>query len=171
MQRTFADDPADQQSPYIDKGACPGEWCSYGEWKAEKDTVLYNAPSNDAGEITTIKSGTKVIAVTGEVHSKPVKFIVKSDYNQYKINDIIWVYTYIGEGFFKVSYKGKMYEEDLKFSPYGGTSGRRCEKSPRCFGYLQEDLKFVWWVKILSPNGKIGWTIQPENFIDDDVYR
>lgn len=90
---------------------------------------------------------------------------------QYKTNDIIWVFTYIGEGFFKVSYKGKMYEEDLKFSPYGGTAGRRCEQSPRCFGELQEELKFVWWVKILAPDGKIGWTNQRENFIDEDVYR
>lgn len=84
FQRTFADDPADRQSIYVDKGACPGEWCAYGEWEANEDTILYDAPSNDAEELKTIKPGTKVKALAGEVHAKPVKFIVKRDINQYK---------------------------------------------------------------------------------------
>jgi hypothetical protein len=81
----------------------------------------------------------------------------------------LWVYTYQGEGFFKVWYKGRIYSEELMFSPYGGSTGRRCEETDDCWGELDKELNSVWWIKIRSADGRVGWTSAGENFSGADA--
>ena len=57
-----------------------------------------------------------------------------------------------------------MFEEELGFSPYGGGAGKRCENSDFCWGELDRELHFTWWIKIRTHEGMIGWTDQPDNF-------
>jgi len=150
--------------PYIDKGACPFECCTYGTWKVEKTTTIYLLPDDKSSVVATLAVGSMVEAVTGEVHVKPARFTVKKPMQKYRPGDVLWVYTYLGEGFFKIWFKGKMYEEELGFSPYGGGAGKRCEKWDRCWGELDRELNFNWWIKVKMPKGKTGWTDQPDNF-------
>jgi hypothetical protein len=80
------------------------------------------------------------------------------------------VYTYHGEGSFKVWYHGAMRDEDLGFSPYGGTEGDRCQVSDAgCWGALEEPLKMTWWAKLRAPTGVEGWSIVTENFSGTDA--
>ena len=134
----------------IDKGACPSECCVYRTWKTEKNTIAYATPDRSSKIVGTFKADTIVEGLTGEVHVYPSRFIVKKVHGKYKPGDEVWVYTYKGEGYFKVWFQGTMFEEDLNFSPYGGSSGKRCEQSSRCWGELETELKFIWWVKIKS---------------------
>jgi hypothetical protein len=153
---------------FVDKGACPFECCTYRKWKTEKTTVAYARPDVRSQKIGKFLKGTNVNALTGEVRTAATRFTVTKEHEKYKPGDVLWVYTYLGEGFSKIWFKGKIYEEDLAFSPYGGSSGKLCETSPECWGRLDKELKMTWWVKIRSPKGWTGWTNQPENFSGAD---
>jgi hypothetical protein len=151
-------------SRYIDIGACPFECCVYRVWNTTADTFAHARPDKKANRVGLLKAGTIVEAITGEVHASPGRFVVKKWHAEYKPGDILWVYTYLGEGRFKVWGKGAMQEQDLGFSPYGGSPGARCENRERCWGELEKELTFSWWVKVRSMEGWEGWSNQPEHF-------
>ncbi len=154
---------------YIDKGACPFECCTYRIWKVRKTTIAYARPDTNSPRIGWFKAGTKVVAITGEVHTVSSRFVVKKPYQRYKPGDVLWVYTYLGEGVFKVWFDGKMYKESLIFNPGGGSLGKRCEASNYCWGELDRELKMKWWIKIKSKEDRIGWTNRGENFSGADA--
>lgn len=163
---TAADSPP---AKYIDIGACPFECCTYRDWHTKFDTVAYAKPDKNAKVVGRLKAGATVEAITGEVHSSPVRFIVKKPHAGYKPGDILWVYSYLGEGNFNVWRNGAMQEEDLGFSPYGGSPGARCENKEQCWGELEEKLRLSWWVKLRSREGWEGWSDQPEHFENKDA--
>lgn len=158
-------------SSYVDEGACPFECCTYREWKAELDVRLHSAPKRAAAIIGTIRRGESVLALTGEVVTTPARFIVKRDHGPYRRGDRFWVYTYLGEGYFKIWRDGTMQEEELDLSPYeGGTGGDRCQESPSCcWGELDRPLKMTWWIKIRDRLGSEGWTSEHDHFSGADA--
>ena len=162
--------PADSPpAKYVDSGACPFECCIYRTWNTKRDTVAYAQPNKNAKVVGLLKAGATVEAFTGEVHSIPVRFVVKKVHAAYKPGDILWVYTYLGEGHFRVWRNGAMQEEDLGFSPYGGSGGARCENREYCWGELEKIVRFTWWVKVRSTEGWEGWSDQPEHFDQKDA--
>jgi hypothetical protein len=163
---TRADSPPPK---YIDKGACPFECCVYRAWNTKADIVAYAKPAKNAKVVGLLKAGATVEAIIGEVHSSPVRLVVKKPHAEYKPGDVLWVYTYLGEGNFKVWRNGAMQEEDLGFSPYGGSLGTRCENKEQCWGELEKELRFSWWVKVRSKEGWEGWSNQPEHFGNKDA--
>jgi hypothetical protein len=102
--------------------------------------------------------------MTGEVHTVGGRFVVKQPHGRYKIGDVLTVYTYLGEGHFKVWFGGRMYQENLDFSPYGGSAGTRCAVPRYCWGELTRELDMVWWVKLRLSDGRIVWALGNENF-------
>jgi hypothetical protein len=78
--------------------------------------------------------------------------------------DVLWVFTYLGEGFFRVWFEERMYEEYLGFSAYGGAGGKRCEEKAICWRELERELKIIWWVKLKGASGLSGWSDKPLNF-------
>lgn len=154
---------------FIDRGACPFECCVYRTWTTRKDTVIYGQPDRNARMIGRVKAGAAVEAITGEVHTKPGRFVVRRRHAEYKPGDVLWVYTYLGEGHFRVWWMGTMQEVDLGFSPYGGSSGARCEESQQCWGHLEKPVVSRWWVKVRGEGGLEGWSDQPEHFGNKDA--
>ena len=163
---TFAIDyrKADHPEFYTEPGGCPGESCSYGKWQVQKETMLYADPNTKSAQISKCISGSKVIALTGHINSIAGKFIVKKKRDHFNPGDIIWVYSYLGEGFFNVWVEGGFKTMELGFSPWGGSSGSRCENGDFCWGELENELKFNWWIKIQNVDGSIGWTYEYKNF-------
>jgi hypothetical protein len=149
---------------FVDDGACPGEGCSYGRWKVEKETVLRAQPDPNSKVVSKCRVGSEVAALTGQVHAAAGKFKVKKKHEDFSPGDIIWVYTYLGEGFFKVWFNGKFSKQDLGFSPWGGSAGSRCEVEWYCWGKLEQELKFTWWVQVRNVDGVVGWTHEASNF-------
>ena len=149
---------------YIDKEICPGEACSY-DWqiKVLKKTPAYAQPNLTQTIIYEFNAGEIVTASESQVHTVAGRFTAKRDHEKYKAGDVLWVYTYLGEGVFKVWHEGRMYEEKLDFSPWGGTAGKRCEKSAECWGELERELEMSWWLKIKSVDGREGWVRVDEN--------
>jgi hypothetical protein len=155
---------------YVDKGACPFECCTYRMWKTEKTTIAYALPNKHSKRVGTFKTGSRVRALTGEVRTEPSRFIVKKPQGKYKPGDVLWVYTPVGEGFYKIWFKGRMYQEELTYmsGPFE-RSMPTCEETPDCWGKLDKELRVEWWVKIKSADGWIGWTNQAENFGNKDA--
>jgi hypothetical protein len=154
---------------YIDKGACPFECCTYRRWKTEKTTNAYSRPNRESTRVGKFTSGTRVVALTGEVRTVASRFTITKNHGKYKRGDVLWVYTPIGEGFYKVWFNGRIYEEGLDYieGPFE-TSYPTCEETPDCWGKLDKPLKVEWWVKIRSADGWVGWTNQAENFSGKD---
>lgn len=166
----LADTPPPPPAPYVLKGACPFECCTYRDWSVERDTTLYTQPDTKSRPVGVVKAGQWVVGVTGEVHSTPVRFIVGRAYGPYRPGEVIWVYGYEGEGFFQILSDGQLVSEDLHFSPYGGTSGTRCQDDKEdCWGTLEKEMSNPWWVKIKGQDGLEGWSNQPENFGNVDA--
>jgi hypothetical protein len=146
---------------YIDKGACPFECCKYGKWRVGESTRLYSELKAGSPFVGVAEHGDIAYAETGEVHTKPGKFVVKRDARQFKKDDILWLYTYVGEGFYKVWRDGRLVEEDI------GVDFN--DPRPDDWGYFETPPESVWWVKIRTPKGLVGWTNQPENFSNKDA--
>ena len=158
----FAGAQTKRQHPatYVDKGACPFECCMYRRWKTLKNTTAYASPDKRSKRVGTFKKGTTVRGLTGEVRTlTPGKFVVRRDHDKYHYEDVLWVYTPLGEGFYKVWFKGRMIQESLNFmsGPVNDNSPS-CVETPDCWGELEVPLKTVWWVKVRSHAGWIGWT-------------
>ena len=159
--------PADlHPTVYVDEGACPGEGCSYGAWRVERDTVLLDKPRRGAKVVAHLRRGEAVTALTGQVTTVPARFVVKRDRGDFLRGDAFWVYTYLGEGYFKIWHDGRMQEDDLGFSPFpGGTAGDRCQDSVEsCWGALDRPLQMTWWFKIRDDHGIEGWSKDDESF-------
>jgi hypothetical protein len=155
---------------YVDKGACPFECCTYRKWKTERTTIAYARPNLKSKRVGKFRAGTTVAGLTGEVRVVPGRLVVTKAHDRYQPGDVLWVYTPLGEGFYKVWFKGKMYQEEMPYmsGPYE-QSYPRCEDTPECWGKLEKEMKTEWWVKIRSAQGWIGWTNLAENFSNIDA--
>lgn len=146
---------------FVDKGACPFECCTYREWDALEKTQLFSEPKSNSHIVGYVEKGAKVLALTGEVHTKPGKLIVRRDVTLFKHGDILWVYTYLGEGYFKIWNKGRFIEDQVDFNWNNPSADD--------WGYFEYLPDSTWWVKIKLPDGLEGWTNQPEHFSNKDA--
>ena len=143
---------------YIDKGACPGERCTYCTlYVAEKDIVLRKSPSMEAEEAGIIKAGDALLAGSGEVHVVPAKFNVYKDFDQFKPGDEVFLLTYLGEGYFKIQHNGEESQGSFGFSPWGGSWDGKCDDPEVCFGGLDNGYEWTWWLYVTTEKGMCGW--------------
>lgn len=128
---------------FIDKGVCPFECCIYQEWKVTKDTKLVDRIDGKT-QVGVAKKGSRVEALTGEVHTVPLKVVDKE-------GKILYLLTYQGEGVWKAWDDGKVVEgiEEKDWEP------RRMPEH-------------AWWIQIKLKNGTVGWTKEPRNFGGND---
>lgn len=144
---------------FIDRGACPGERCSYCDlYVADTDIVVYKSPSYGGEKIGEIRAGDAFIAKTGEVHTVPGRFTIFRKHKEFKPGDEVYVLTYLGEGFFRVRHNGELKEAKLGFSIWGPYDGV-CDNGNECWGGLGEPLKSTWWLNIKSEEEVQGWIV------------
>lgn len=154
---------------YIDKGACPFECCVYRDWTVERDTALFNKPESST-LVGKVKKGEKVQAITGEVYTTPQRLEVVFNHEKYKVGDVLYVLTYLGEGHNRIWFNGKISEEDLWFLHNAGVKYDGCQKpSNECWGRLSGKKDSAWWIEIQMKNGKKGWTKESDNFGNRDA--
>jgi len=136
---------------YIDKGACPFECCTYREWVVRTDVTLLDRP-NGKRVVGRVKKGQRVLALTGEVHSVPLRMVAHHDYPDagVKAGDAVYILHYIGEGYWKAWHDGKLFEMD-DFPDKGSKP------------------KTTWWVKLKTSAGAIGWTVEHGDFENQDA--
>jgi hypothetical protein len=146
--------------PYKDAGACPFECCTYREWTANKTTVLRTKMNEGSSVAFRVKKGEKVRGVTGVVITtkagilRALKNTIVGDENvRVKREELLYLLTYTGEGFYQTWFKGKIYS----YSFYDNKDLKQVSEP-----------KSVWWVKIRNRKGKIGWSKLPDNFDNKD---
>lgn len=140
--------------PYVDRGACPFECCTYRQWTVEKPTAVRAAMNDSSPVIYNLKRGEKVLGMTGVVITRQPGILealknTKLDKYSLKRGDRIYLLTYLGEGFNKIWFKGRIFEGD----PNDKTAFKTIRANDA-----------VWWVKVKNRRGRIGWTRQHENF-------
>lgn len=150
---------------FVDRRICPGEGCDYrGRAKVVAPTKAYRLPSLSSGMAFTLPLGTMVTGIDSQVHTRAGRYVVKRDYQKYRKGDVLHVYTYLGEGVFRVWHPGRVFEEDLAFSVWGGSSGTRCELDEEgCWGMLEKPTDMKWWLKVRTNKGRVGWVLVEEN--------
>jgi hypothetical protein len=136
-------------SPYVAKGACPFECCTYRNWTALKAITLYDKPNGKV--MGALKKGENVKALTGEVHSTPLRVVTAKDHPEAKIKagETIYILHYVGEGFWSVWHDGRVVQVE-NFSETGP--------------YPEE----TWWVKLRTRTGVIRWAVSERNFENQD---
>ncbi len=145
---------------YVDVGGCPGEGCHYDALAvAKRPVAMHQSADADAEVLYTIREGESMRALTGEVHTVPGRLIIRRTEGEFSIGDAVLVYTYLGEGWFRVLHNGQLKDADLGFSPWGGSAGSRCELDAACFGTLQEELRSQWWIYVRAENNMEGWVL------------
>ena len=145
--------------PYQDVGACPFECCTYRDWFARKPIVIFKTMNADSPIAFKLKKGEKVRGITGVVITSvagKVKVLRNQTFENSKVKvtkgDKLLILTYLGEGYYRFWYKGKLFEEDAN------ADGIKVLSQP----------KSVWWVKIKNRKGQIGWAISDGNFDNQD---
>jgi hypothetical protein len=147
--------------PYVKKGACPFEGCTYGIWDVLKDTYVYEKPDKKSREVGHVLHGQKVRALTGNVYVIPgrAKVIGRPHRSAINLNPEkeIFILDYIGEGYSRVFQDGVYAEVKI------ARSKNRCKEDPNwryCWAEVIEDPVSSWWVFIESLDGKIkGWIL------------
>jgi hypothetical protein len=145
--------------PYKDVGACPFECCTYRQWTAKKNLILYKNMSESSPIAFRVTKGEKVTGMTGVVITTVAgkaeilkNQTLESSKVQVKKGDTLFLLTYLGEGWFRIWYQGKFFEDD------GYANGIKILSMP----------KAVWWVKIKNRKGQIGWTKSSDEFNNQD---
>ncbi len=144
-------------TPYIDKGVCPFEGCTYRSWTARKEVPLLDRP-NGHHVIGRVHSGEVVLGITGEVHSIPVRVVATQDHNPddgtypaIKKGKVFYLLHPCGEGVWAVWFNGR----------------------PGCIQSLWEDSaspQMTWWVQVKTKDGLVGWAVSDRNFDGQDRY-
>lgn len=153
----FAQSPGPRM-PYVDKGACPFECCTYRDWTVDKATSIHRDMSDASPIINRLKKGERVKGLTGTVITTRAGEIrvlknTKLGNLNLKRGDRLYMLTYLGEGFSKIWYKGRIVEDEAW--------------DEKLFKQLRSP-SAVWWVKVRNRKGQTGWSRYPENFGNKD---
>jgi len=140
--------------PYIDKGACPFECCTYRQWTVEKPTAILSAMKPNAPVAFRVRKGERVRGMTGVVITERAgiaEALKNTTQSSVPIGrgDRIFLLTNLGEGFVQAWFKKRLFQAE----PYDTSTFK-----------VLRDAKSVWWVKIKNSKGKIGWSREPEHF-------
>jgi hypothetical protein len=152
--------------PYVKKGACPFEGCMYGKWTLMEPAKLCEHQGLDSRVLADLKIGQTVEALTGEIHTTRYGEISVNksrmlDTDKEKLilkpGDVLYDLEYLGEGFHRVWYKGKLYEIAL--------GSDHLQDSDIPYGRIIAERRTNWWVnvRIKGPGkGLNGWIVDPK---------
>ena len=166
--RTTGNAPA---MPYVDKGACPFECCTYGKWTARHETTVVadHRPGSPAafrlkaGEPVTADYGFVVTTRPGRIRAtSPVTIGEGKDRTSLQPGDVVYVLHYVGEGNDLLWFKGRELSEELhtdRPGPIEHWKGLELLETPTT----------EWWVRMKNSAGQVGWTQHADDFEGADA--
>ena len=166
--------PSGPPVPFEDVGACPFEGCVYREWTARAEVRVRAGRRAGAPVVFQLRAGERVTALTGVVvtvragqvrFDAPQRLATSGGPIDVSPQQTLYLLTYQGEGFIKVWFDGKVYE-DVDAT---GFLGDACEgANHRCSGRVVVPSRTEWWVQIRNKAGQVGWTREPDKFDGKD---
>ena len=157
--------PANRRPPehYVAKNACPFECCRFGDWSVLAATDLVANPGGKRVVGTALR-GSRVTALTGEVHLTPEPVGVLID-GPFPKGSIVFVLDSLGEGYADVYTNGKIVQAEESYARY-------CFRpSESCWGetILPSVPRAIWWIELRLSNGVVGWSSQSNHFGNNDA--
>lgn len=146
---------------YVDRGVCPFECCTYRDWSTMVAVPVYVAEGDSSKVAFSLEAGQGFTAQTGNVHVRPLGLAVMRDTatlvhvhppGPLKLakGDSMEVISPVGEGYYRVRYRGTVYEAP-------GIWEMGLEPSGRLPAKLVRRPKWTWWVRIRTQDGREGW--------------
>ncbi len=141
--------------PYIHKGACPFECCTYRDWTTTAPVTLLDKPGGKK-KIADVAKRIAVKALTGQVISHPARVVAIRAFEDTPIRkgDAYYLLHYSGEGYWDAWFKGRVYSLDM-------TDYREDAEPLHSF-------KADWWVQLKTRDGKTGWVLNTGQFDNMD---
>ena len=152
---------AELEVPYISKGACPFEGCTYGKWPVLKRVEVYADPNLTSDVVTVLNTGEEVMAVTGDVYVVPGRAMIVGEPHRSAVdldrNKEILILDYVGEGYSRVFQNGRYSLVKI------ARSKAQCQENPSwryCWVEVLQDAVSQWWVFVKTLDGKYqGWVL------------
>lgn len=141
-------------APFYDFGACPFECCIYGDWTARTHVDVRANYTMESAISFSLENGDPVTGLTGVVITdKPGRLRAKDAIDLGQVvqpGEIVFIYTYFGEGFWKVWFGGGFVGE--VGYPFTDTDQ---------FELLEYPVQ-TWWAEIRDSQGRTGWVREPD---------
>jgi hypothetical protein len=152
-------------------GVCPFECCQYGRWRAESAVVLYARRDTTSEQIGEIPRGTVVTALTGAVHVRPGRAVLRRQIDSvFRPGDTLAIHSYVGEGHWRVRRAGT---GDSLVHAQLQSVDRACALPSAPASHCPAQLLYapvqVWWARIRVANGVVGWTPRTDLFAGTDA--
>ena len=139
--------------------------------------VFYQTRSAKSRAVYRAKEGERVTGLTGVVVTlEPGRVVATGNVTirrengrevKVKKGDVLYLLHPIGEGFFKVWFRGGLYEAQPESDAEHAARPRDLAALP--YLRLLNRPRTIWWVKVRNSRGQVGWTKQSENFGDMDA--
>ena len=174
--------PANLAIPHVNRPACPGEGCAYGEWMA-CDTVFVHARETTTSPVafqlapmerfevtegaTHILTAGVVVVKRPQIHAEYAR-----DPVEFQAGDTVYVLDYLGEGFFNTWYRDTMLETEV-FWPW---EPRRTGPDYDFAGDMVQEPRTQFWVAVGHAKGS-GYVfadsaeLAPAYSLDDEPLR
>ncbi len=131
---------------YVDLNFCPGEGCTYGEWKTSEAIIVVDKPKGTR-KVAAISAGETFAAITGNVYVRPKEMIATETFEAYDSEGSIilepgrkyYILSNLGEGHAHIWVNGRIM---ISEEPYNDAQ--------------------QWWVEVKTRQGKKGWILFPD---------
>ncbi len=154
--------PAGMTFPYVVSPACPGEGCTYGEWMACDSVRVYGEAEPTAkaagwlltDEPFTVETGMVIVRRPGAVlvtARTPQHTVGEAGY-YFESGDTLFVFNYLGEGFFASWHRGEMLETEV-FWPWDSWYPA---EGHQYTGEILQEANNEFWVSVSSERAA-GW--------------
>jgi hypothetical protein len=80
------------------------------------------------------------------------------------MGDTLGVFTYVGEGAYKLRRAGAIHANDPLREAMLATPGTGCDQRNACDGVMLRKPVATWWAQIRTDQGLTGWTTDTKNF-------
>jgi hypothetical protein len=157
-------------TPFVEKGTCPGECCTYREWTATGEVAVVAAPGSKQ-VVARVALGEAVTAETGEVHVTPLRACALRAHvpqrrdatpsgKRLAAGDVFWILSSVGEGYATLWVDGELLVDEVVF-----LVDEPCTASDEdCWARLDAPPAAVeawkrprWWVRVRTRAGVVGW--------------
>jgi hypothetical protein len=148
-------------SPLVDGlfelfGACPGEGCGLGDWRAFGPVQLLADSVAGAPVVATVPDGEWVEVIKSIDRVAPQRGVVLKDSDEVYAGDEIWAVGYEGEGIVTVWRGG-----DLVSVGGGDEDVVRWDEIPK---QAATSPRAGWWVQVRRASGQTGWVLDGGGF-------
>lgn len=152
------------QLPVVDYNACPFEGCHFGKWIVTHKSMIFTTWKEGRKPWAALTKGEIVNGLTGlHITYEPDRVQVLQPIPELNLHpgDIILRYMYRGEGFADIWLNGKfMKDYESTFIVEKDKSG--CLRD--CPAQVISEGRKDWWVRLKTPEGKIGWAKVEDQF-------